>query len=55
MPSSDDDGSEQNKDDDDDSDGNPTDEEVNKAWEEAQQHPCKKWKADKSANTISLA
>ena len=55
MPSSDDDGSEQNKDDDDDSDGNPTDEEVNKAQEEVQQHPHKKRKADKSANTVSLA
>ena len=55
MPSSDDDGSEQNKDDEDDSDGNPTDEEVNKAQEEVQQHPHKKRKADKSANTVSLA
>ena len=55
MPSSDDDGSEQKKDDDDDSYGNPTDEEVNKAREEVQQHLHKKRKADKSANIISLA
>ena len=55
MLSSDDDGSEQKKEDDDDSDGNPTDEEVNKTQEEVQQHPHKKRKADKSANTVSLA
>ena len=48
MPRSDDDESEQNKDDDDDdSDGTPTNEEVNKAQEEAQQHLCKKGKVDK--------